>query len=466
MNKRRQTALYIFSDYISAFIVWFLFNVLRYEVFAIYEGASSLLIYLQYPNVIAGQVLIPFFWLILYYLSGYYNKPIGKSRLHELFLTCITTLIGTLIVFFVLVLDDLPQSFNVYYQLFFGLFGMQFVLTYIPRLCITQAGIRNIRSRKWSIPVLIIGTGPKAAKLAQNLYDLGSDIAGFIRENEDAVVAVDPDTVLGSVADIPKVIRSHRVNELVLAVESADNQQLISLLYSLYPYKMPIRILADRMGLLSRVRIKTIVGVPLVDMTDNNFSPAAQNIKFCLDKIGAGLALLLLSPLFLYLSRRIRRDSEGPVFFKQERIGRFGKPFMMYKFRTMYPDAESDGPMLSSEQDPRITPFGRILRKYRIDELPQFWNVLRGDMSLVGPRPERKCFIDQIIKQAPYYYLLHNVRPGITSLGMVKYGYADNVDKMVERLEYDILYYENMSLTMDLTILIYTVQTVITGKGI
>ena len=139
MNKRRQTALYIFSDYISAFIVWFLFNVLRYEVFAIYEGASSLLIYLQYPNVIAGQVLIPFFWLILYYLSGYYNKPIGKSRLHELFLTCITTLIGTLIVFFVLVLDDLPQSFNVYYQLFFGLFGMQFVRTYILCLCITQA---------------------------------------------------------------------------------------------------------------------------------------------------------------------------------------------------------------------------------------------------------------------------------------------------------------------------------------
>ena len=162
----------------------------------------------------------------------------------------------------------------------------------------------------------------------------------------------------------------------------------------------------------------------------------------------------------------MKKDSPGPVFFRQERIGYLGQPFWMYKFRTMYVNAEENGPSLSSEDDLRVTPFGRIMRKYRLDELPQFWNVLKGDMSLVGPRPERKYFIDEIVKTAPYYYLLHNVRPGITSLGMVKYGYAASVDKMVERIEYDILYYENMSLTLDLTILIYTVKTVITGKGV
>mgnify|MGYP002544249300 CR=1 FL=1 len=185
------------------------------------------------------------------------------------------------------------------------------------------------------------------------------------------------------------------------------------------------------------------------------------------DILLSSLALVALSPLLLVTYAAIWIDSPGasPIF-TQQRVGRNGKLFKMYKFRTMYVNAEENGPSLSSEDDLRVTPFGRIMRKYRLDELPQFWNVLKGDMSLVGPRPERKYFIDEIVKTAPYYYLLHNVRPGITSLGMVKYGYAASVDKMVERMEYDILYYENMSLTLDLTILIYTVKTVITGKGV
>ena len=224
--------------------------------------------------------------------------------------------------------------------------------------------------------------------------------------------------------------------------------------------------LADRFNMLSKIQLRTIRGIPLVDVTDNNFSPAEQNIKLFLDKVCSVVALLLLSPLFAYIAWRVKKDSPGPGFFRQERIGYLGQPFWMYKFRTMYVNAEENGPSLSSEDDLRVTPFGRIMRKYRLDELPQFWNVLKGDMSLVGPRPERKYFIDEIVKTAPYYYLLHNVRPGITSLGMVKYGYAASVDKMVERMEYDILYYENMSLTLDLTILIYTVKTVITGKGV
>jgi len=193
---------------------------------------------------------------------------------------------------------------------------------------------------------------------------------------------------------------------------------------------------------------------------------AEKNIKWMADKIIALGVLILFSPLYLYLSIRIKWSSPGPVFFQQERIGYRGKPFMIYKFRTMFSEASKQGPLLTARDDKRVTPFGRFLRKYRLDEIPQFWNVLKGDMSLVGPRPEQRFYIEQIVCKAPYYYLLHNVRPGITSWGMVKYGYAETVDKMIERLNFDILYYENMSLVLDIKILLYTVQIVFSGKGV
>ena len=466
MKKSKQAGKYILSDFISASVAWLLFNILRYEVFAIDEGADSLLDYLQYPGVLGGQVVIPLFWLVLYYFSGYYNKPFGKSRLTELFSTFITVLIGTVFVFFALLLDDIPRSIDIYYKLFFGMFGLQFFITYIPRLLITQSGMRKIKNREWAMKVLIIGAGGKAVRIAHDLYRLGYDICGFVSEDERTPVKADRNQVLGTVEDIPVLMEKENVDEIVLAVESKNNKALLGILYSLYRYKRPIKVLADRFNMLSKIQLRTIRGIPLVDVTDNNFSPAEQNIKLFLDKVCSVVALLLLSPLFAYIAWRVKKDSPGPVFFRQERIGYLGQPFWMYKFRTMYVNAEENGPSLSSEDDLRVTPFGRIMRKYRLDELPQFWNVLKGDMSLVGPRPERKYFIDEIVKTAPYYYLLHNVRPGITSLGMVKYGYAASVDKMVERMEYDILYYENMSLTLDLTILIYSVKTVITGKGV
>ena len=297
MKKSKQAGKYILSDFISASVAWLLFNILRYEVFAIDEGADSLLDYLQYPGVLGGQVVIPLFWLVLYYFSGYYNKPFGKSRLTELFSTFITVLIGTVFVFFALLLDDIPRSIDIYYKLFFGMFGLQFFITYIPRLLITQSGMRKIKNREWAMKVLIIGAGGKAVRIAHDLYRLGYDICGFVSEDERTPVKADRNQVLGTVEDIPVLMEKENVDEIVLAVESKNNKALLGILYSLYRYKRPIKVLADRFNMLSKIQLRTIRGIPLVDVTDNNFSPAEQNIKLFLDKVCSVVALLLLFSL-------------------------------------------------------------------------------------------------------------------------------------------------------------------------
>lgn len=468
MKKNRQAIKYVVSDFLTASLAWLLFNVLRYQEVAAYDGFGSLSSYLQSAAVWEGQVAVPLCWLVLYYFSGYYNWSFGRSRLKEIISTFVTVLVGTVLLFFGLVLNDVPHSFHIYYTLFFSLFSLQFVCTYLPRLLITQRVLKSIRDRESVTNVLVVGTGGKAAGIAKDLYKMGFQVVGFVPEmDDDTVVArVEPSLIVGGFQDIDRLVDELKVDEFVLAQEIADNEKQLYILYSLYRYKRPIKVLVDKSNMLFKVKIRTIHDIPLVDVTDNNFSPAEQNIKLFVDKLCSALVLVLLSPLYGYVAWRVKRDSPGPVFFGQERVGYLGEPFTIYKFRTMYVGAEDDGPLLSKEDDVRITPFGKVMRKYRLDELPQFWNVLKGDMSIVGPRPERKFFIDQIVKEAPFYSLLHNVRPGITSWGMVKYGYAGNVDEMVERLQYDMLYYENMSLMLDLTILIYTVKTVVTGKGI
>ena len=219
-------------------------------------------------------------------------------------------------------------------------------------------------------------------------------------------------------------------------------------------------------SIFGNVKMNAIFHTPLITITYGKLLPVQQIIKRAFDILFSLLAMILLSPVYLITAITIYTTSKGPIFYKQERIGYKGKPFYMHKFRSMYTDAEKDGPRLSNgDKDSRITPFGRFMRKVRLDEIPQFYNVLKGTMSLVGYRPERQYFIDRITEKAPEYKLLLRVKPGITSWGQVKFGYADTVEQMVERLKYDLLYMENISLATDIKILFYTFVIILQGRG-
>ena len=273
--------------------------------------------------------------------------------------------------------------------------------------------------------------------------------------------------LLGTTDDLHRLIDEHHIEEVIIALEDNQKHLINSILQHLNAAAdLIIKITPDARDLIvGSVKQESIFHSPFIVINNRLMSEWQYSLKRISDVIIALLAMVLLSPVYLVTAIIVRCTSPGPVFYAQERIGLHGRPFRMHKFRSMYVDAEQAGPALSKDDDPRITPFGRFMRKVRLDEIPQFYNVLRGTMSIVGPRPERQYYIDQIVKRAPEYLLLQRIKPGITSWGQVKYGYASSVDEMIERLRYDLLYLDNMSITTDLKIMVYTAKIILQGRG-
>jgi exopolysaccharide biosynthesis polyprenyl glycosylphosphotransferase len=315
---------------------------------------------------------------------------------------------------------------------------------------------------------LIIGTSLNAQRIADDLekHAPKNTLIGFVATNKQ--MNVSPESVLGNMTQIAHIIEKNEIHETIVVLDdNADEQQLFKIINSLYRFDVEIQFTPRLYEILiGSAKISHMGIIPLVSITKSSMSDWETCIKRFLDITLSFFALILLSPTLLYVTFQIKRDSKGPVFYRQERIGRLGKPFKILKFRTMVIGSENGTPQLSSVGDERITSIGHFLRKYRIDEVPQFWNILKGDMSLVGPRPERRYFINQIIEEAPYYCLLYKIRPGLTSWGPIKIGYSDSIEKMIERLNYDIIYLENMSILTDIKILIYTFEIILKGKGV
>lgn len=460
---------YVVTDTISVSVVWFIFNILRYHLVG-YASFSSLEEYLFLPIIQWGHLTAVIVALSTFYYSGYYNHKNQKSRLDELLQTFYSSIFTSLMLFFIIVINDLPKDYTTYHLLLSSMFLLIFIGTYLPRMLITQKVAHDIHNRRKGFNTLVIGTGNRAHRLINELntmkYSLGYSVVGCV-EVEKCKRAVADNFILGNFNQIDDIIVNHRIEEIIIALESKDDQVRLQTVYALLKYNLPIKITPLKFDILSgTIRMNTIYATPLVDVSSIKMEEWQKNVKNSLDRVASLFVLVFLSPLFLYIIYRIKKESKGPIFFQQERVGYHGNRFNIIKFRSMYAHEVEYPPRLSNEQDERITPFGKTMRKYRLDELPQFWNVLKGEMSIVGPRPEQPYFINEIVKRAPFYILLHNLKPGITSWGMIKYGYATNVEEMIRRLEYDLIYLENCSLFIDLKILIYTIRTVFTGKGI
>ena len=468
MNRKR-AIFYILFDVVAALLVWLLFYLYRRITNdMVILGGNVEYYFVPDYSLLRSIISFPVVALFIHYLTGFYNTKVRYSRLVELFSTLVGSFFISTIIYFGMLVDDIVVSYTFYYRSFLILWAMFFAVTYLFR--VTQTLIVLSHLRKGLIPnnVLIVGTGDTAHKVTDIISNdssrTGQKIIGYIAVRDRVVI--DKNMLLGRLNDLEQVVQNHIVNEVIIAVDDMDNDMIFSIANRLIVCGVEVKFAPRLFEVVTgHVSFTNVTAEPLVDITSSRMPAWQQSVKRFFDIASSAIAMIILLPVYLYVAVRVKLGSKGPIFYKQERIGYEGRPFMIYKFRTMYTDAESKGPQLSQVGDPRITPFGHVMRKYRLDELPQFWNIIKGDMSIVGPRPERRYYIEQIERIAPYYCLVYKVRPGLLSWGPIKIGYSDTVEKMVERLRYDIIYMDNMTIQTDIKILYYSIGVILRGKG-
>lgn len=454
---------FIIGDALGAALTWLCFYYLRT---VIYQYPFSIP-----PGFYIGAALYITGWISLHFLSGAYEGVYFKTPIFEILRTALVSIIGCVALLFFFILKNPHDNNNNYYQEFFSLLVPVFVITCCSRIFICSFAKNQLKKKQVTFPILLISSGEKVEQFynaftATNAYT-GCIITSCINLSafNDFKLA-DPIKIYHHLDSIDQIIINDHIEEVIISVEKNERELLTTLLRQLSDKNVNIKITADELDIISgAVQTNNLMGMPLIDVHSGILPSWQKNIKRFIDISIAFTGLVLLSPLLLFTAARTWFSSKGSIFFTQERIGYRGKPFTIYKFRSMVQTAEADGPMLSSSNDPRITHWGKTMRKWRLDELPQFWNIIKGEMSLVGPRPERKFYIDQIIQQHPEYKTLFKVKPGLSSWGMVKFGYASNVKEMIERMPYDIMYIENVSLGIDLKIMLHTLRTIFSGEG-
>ena len=462
MNQTKKLFL-IILDLLSCGFSWYVFYTFR-KLFI----ENSDLIYTT--NFYFGLVLVPFFWIGLFSLQGTYIDVKRLYRMKILKKSFIGILIGAMALFFILLIDDTIPDYRAYYTSFSGLFFIHFTVVFGMRTLFITYQVRRIQQRKEGFNTLMIGEPEKVIHLFNELNQapksIGNIIIGYLNFSDYKPLNSSKIPFLGSINNLNTIVKENKIEDIIIASSTSDTKLLSELIAKIAGKGIHIKLLPDMFDLITgHVKSDNIYGTLLVDLPIDEFTPWQKSLKRLIDVLISFSALVLLLPFFILIAVLIKRNSKGPIFYFQERIGKNGRPFEIIKFRTMIVDAEKNGPQLSNTGDQRITSIGVFFRKTRIDEFPQFLNVLKGEMSLVGPRPERQYYINLISQQEPHYLQLTSVTPGITSWGQVKFGYAENVEEMIRRMKYDLVYLKNRSLTLDFKIMFYTIIIILKAKG-